>query len=542
MAKLINKQFIYILLLMLLMALSSIVLNGIDFKQVLVIGISMFSLLIFIFLLILINSYLPYLVTKILLIALSSAFMLAHFSELVNIYITEMSFYEAFWDLLTTSFILESVKIYPIPAISFTIIFIVSQVLFYKVLSNKEESKTFKKLDNFIKTLLIILTFIFLIISSSLTRMISSFCFYQLSKESRTFEYLVQQPNKDDIYAQVGNNKNVVHIILESYADIFTDDNIYPNLTPNFKKLKQKGIIFENLEQIKYSEYSEAGNFISNRGRMMYLGENKNKNDIGLTYVLNKAGYYNVFMRGASKNAGGFKFTETYSKQQGVDEFWSLETFEEKYDKLEKSSWGVKDSTMFNEALLKYKELSSKKQPFYLGLFTIDTHIDQEMSNACKGAINLMGDGLLNDVACTDYMVNDFIKKLSKLPNFKNTLIVIHADHMPYFADHLLKDQKLKQFGLILNTGKKPFVQEQTAYLFDIPKTIIKNLEIETNAKFLLGEDITTDFIRDKKLKREFINKPIDVDMYDYSDKAAYKVIARIIAFFVNDTYYGLLD
>tara|TARA_Y100001960_G_C14745301_1_gene865292 strand:- start:616 stop:2226 length:1611 start_codon:yes stop_codon:yes gene_type:complete len=533
-----KKYYIYNFLLAVILIASSFVFKSAYFNNLPAVIINILSLFSFTALLMLLHSFFLNILSKVCLTTLFGFFVIAYFAEVINYHITEMTFYEAFWDLLSFSFIYESAKVYPMAVGLFTVLFAFIIAIFWKIMCLQTQDKLLKNKDKVLKVFLILLTFAITLITSSLFGMIRSYSLYQISKPVRSFEYLRQQPEKQDIIAEVGNGKNVVHIILESYADVFTNDSYYPNLTPNINSLKNDAIVLNNMQQINYAKYSEAGNLISNKGRMIYTGGESHPNDIGLTYVLKQAGYYNVFMRGATKNAGGFKFSEVYSKEQGVDEYWTLETFKEKNIDFDSSKWGVKDSSLFKQALAKYKSLLAKEQPFYLGLFTLDTHVDQIMSKECKGLANLTNSDLLNAVSCTDRLVGRFIDELKSLPNFENTLIVIHADHMPYFARDLLKDRQTQQIGLVINSNKAPFVQNKDTYLFDIPQTIISNLEIKTNAKFLLGEDITTSFVREQKTKRETINEFPDLKLNDYSENAFYKIIYNFLSHYSNEEIY----
>tara|TARA_Y100000590_G_scaffold142326_1_gene163292 strand:+ start:682 stop:2298 length:1617 start_codon:yes stop_codon:yes gene_type:complete len=467
-------------------------------------------------------------VNLITLTTISFTYLIITFIEVANIKVTLVPFYETFWDLFNITFLVESLKSYPIPSLigSILIIILTAIICIFIKIGQSKKADT----NTAIKAVLVISMLSILITYSPIARCIKSFAEYQLTKDARKINYTNKLINKEDITVEVTNPKNVVHIILESFADSFTNNEKYPNLTPKLNELTKQGIYLNNLKQLKYSTYSEAGNFIASRGRMHFNSINL-ENDISTTYILKKAGYTNVFMRGATQQAGGPLFMKTYSKQQGIDEYITYETLNKNYDKSRSSNWGLEDSALFEQALNKYKELQNTGNPFYLGLFTLDTHAGQKQSIECTNKTyteTYYKIKVMKSVNCADTLITRFINKLKQLPNFENTLIIIHADHMPYFLekDGYYNDNKM--FGLLLNFDKS-FEQNKPTYLFDIPTTIINNAGIKTNAQFLLGEDISDkNFIRTQKTVKPFDNKKVDLKLNDYStDFNIYRSILR---------------
>lgn len=452
-------------------------------------------------------------------------YLVITFTEIANIKITLVPFYETFWDLINITFIIESLKSYPIPSISGFISLIIFTFISYNFIKNEQNKKINITTAKSLTLVLILLSL--LIIYSPLSRFIKSFAEYQLIKEARNINYTSKLINKENITVEVTNPKNIVHIILESFAESFTNNKKYPNLTPNINELSKQGIYLSNLKQLKYSTYSEAGNFIASRGRMHFNPANL-ENEISTTFILKKAGYINVFMRGDNKQAGGVLFPKIYSKEQGFDQYITFNDFKDKYSTDRISNWGLEDSALFDEALLKYKTLLNTGKPFYLGLSTLDTHVGQKPSKECINKHTKVSNiKAIDSVKCADTLITRFINKLKQLPNFKNTLIVIHADHIPYFAEQSKTDND-NMFGLFLNFNKS-FEQKKPTYLFDIPTTIISNSGIKTNAQFLLGEDISDkNFTRTQKTVKPFDNKKVDLKLNDYStDFNIYRSILR---------------
>ena len=464
-----------------------------------------------------------------LLTLISFAFLLIVFIEIASIKITLVSFYESFWDLANISFFFESARSHPIPSALATLALAALTYFAYIIIKIEQNKKA--KLDLFPRLAFVGLLLLLVILHSPFTRFIESYSAYQLTKDERQIKYSRTILAKDKITAEAVEPKNVVHIILESFAGSFTNQQRYPNLTPNLVKLQKEGINLTNFAQLNYAKYSSAGNFISSRGRMHFKNISL-QDDISITYLLKKAGYTNVFMRGAHKQAGGAIFNEIYSIEQGFDQYITFNDLKDDKN-AQVSGWGVEDSILFENALNKYKELQNKGNPFYLGLFTLDTHVGQSASKECLENPYNGNDSHIKSmisVKCTDTLLTRFINQLKQLPNFKNTLIVIHADHMPYFLEQQPKGTEDKMFGLLLNFGKT-FEQNKPVYLFDIPTTIINNVGIKTNAQFLLGEDISNkDFSRTQKTIKPFENKKPDLKLDDYSTE--FNIYRSILRFY----------
>ena len=459
---------------------------------------------------------------------LSFTYLIITFIEIANIKVTLVPFYETFWDLFNITFLVESLKSYPTPSLIGSILIIILTAIICIFIKIGQSKKSYA--NTAIKAALVISMLSILITYSPIARCIKSFAEYQLTKDARKINYTNKLINKEDITVEVTNPKNVVHIILESFADSFTSNEKYPNLTPKLNELTKQGIYLSNLKQLKYSTYSEAGNFIASRGRMHFNPANL-ENDISTTYILKKAGYTNVFMRGDNKQSGGVLFPKIYSKKQGFDQYITFNDFKNKYSTDRISNWGLEDSALFDEALLKYEELLKTDKPFYIGMSTLDTHVGQKPSKECinkKHTETYNNIKVMKSVNCADTLITRFINKLKQLPNFENTLIIIHADHMPYFLEQDGYDNDNKMFGLLLNFDKS-FEQSKPTYLFDIPTTIINNAGIKTNAKFLLGEDISDkSFVRTQKTVKPFDNKKVDLKLNDYStDFNIYRSILR---------------
>lgn len=453
----------------------------------------------FIYILLIINNSIfkkSFIKTKIaILCSISALFFLIVFAESICFYITNNTFDVAFWNLLSPSFVFESSLAQPI--VSILTIWFLAIIIFctYKLLKNYK----FTKLENTIKPIMLAICLIITINVSSLKGFLSALAEYQLSYVSRSIEYKESLiPLEKLKVSPIENPKNIIHILLESFPDEFTNNQLYPNLTPNLNKLKESAIVLDNMQQIPYAKYTEAGVILSTLGRS-HLSKTP-EHDLSIAYLLNKAGYNTATLRGARQAAGGAKMYDLHSEKNGFNILVNKKTLTQTNSRRSSSNWGFQDSILFNQAIKTIDQLAALNKPFYMSILTLDTHLGQKQSKECE-SINYSGRNSSYDIVqsakCTDYLIGKLLKHLEDKKLADNTIIIIHSDHMPRNLGRILTNQN-KQLGIIYN-AKKGFVQTKPTYLSDIPETIKSILNIKTNAKFLLGEDISKEFTRQIK-------------------------------------------
>lgn len=342
---------------------------------------------------------------------------------------------------------------------------------------------------------------------SSFTQMTEAYMDYsQMLVAANSTEYLRKILPLGDIHATPG--KNIVHIYLESLGDIYTDNNRFPGLTPNLTAYKNRGICAEAMLQTKSQANSYMGHLASECGRYCYIQPESDLHDLFLGQVLKKAGYNNVFMRGAGADMAG-PFTALYSKSNGYNTFISRKDLDKKYDASAVSGFGYSDDILFKEALEQYKKLLKGKRPFNLTVFTLDTHgFPQGLSETCKSRKCYDGpfaeDEMVQAVHCTDFILGAFINELSRLPKYEDLIIVIHGDHVQHMVTPAIMEDSQSIYAVIFGEGIKPYKQTSITYLMDLPETILSLAGIKTNAMFYVGEDFSKPIIREQTVKNAY--------------------------------------
>lgn len=314
--------------------------------------------------------------------------------------------------------------------------------------------------------------------------------------------------------------KNLVIIYMESLERIYTDNKIFPGLTPNLNQWRARGLDYAGYLTYPGADYTIAGLFASQCG-VPYLpspikaldGSGNNTNVTGfqpnlacLGDVLHAAGYDQAFMNGVDLSFAG---DGTFFRLHGFNQVLGLKQLDDLNGKpLPHPGWGLYDSDLFRLAAKKYAQLAAADKPFNLDVLTIDNHPPHgRPSPGCpKYAAN--DNDVLQAVHCTDYLVGKFLDTISKSPAFKNTVVVVMSDHQSMRSDAYPlypKWYKRRPLLFILNAGQGR--RAMRFYHMDIAPTVLHLMGVKTNATFLAGADRSAANAPNSPLE----NTPVDV-------------------------------
>ncbi|WP_055445246.1 sulfatase-like hydrolase/transferase [Lacinutrix himadriensis] len=307
---------------------------------------------------------------------------------------------------------------------------------------------------------------------------------------------------KDYVYAKdlkAEKGKNIVVISLESYERGFLEDDL-KKLTPNLNAFKNKYSFF-NMNQGDGSEWTTGSMYTYLTGTPMFFkgqGNSIFQNAVaskitGISHVLDKAGYNQLYLIGNPEFSGVNDLLKTY----GIKHF-EQSYYDEKYGK---QSFGVHDFDLFTEAKEQVLDLNNKNAPFALYLSTISTHLPNgKYDERMEKHISKKETDFEFMIASVDFMIQDFIKFLDTKGILENTTFYIFPDHliMGNSINVLEKmDKENRSLFLLSNANKEnlsTIKASQAIEQIDLPRIILEGAEIKHNAKFL------TDYIKgDKK-------------------------------------------
>lgn len=393
-------------------------------------------------------------------------------------------------------------------------------IYFYYKLFNK------KKVINFKYNLILKkMSFIFLILSIILHPLVNNIVsIYWFSSEKNIqndwliFSDFYKVPYISDIWKKM----NFIYIYLESFEKIYTNDNIFPWLTPNINQLKSKSILFDNLYQAYWSSWTIAWMVWSQCWIPLELPRSSN---ISWSWYLSKAYCIGDYLHDAWYDLNYiwwakllFAWKWDFYKTHKFDYLkWKDELESSLYDKNYQYSWWLYDDTNFDNLYNRFDELSKKDKPFWLFTITMDTHWDTwVLSNKCNWLkYNDDKNSILNSYHCTDYLLSDFIERIKKHPNFKDTVIFIWSDHYAMENNNSFdiidknRDSRWLLFMIYDSTNKYNKIINKKGDTLDIWATVLSYLWFKVDELWLWDNLFNENINRDPRIflskwKREY--------------------------------------
>lgn len=229
---------------------------------------------------------------------------------------------------------------------------------------------------------------------------------------------------------------NVLFVILESFSSaLMTSLGGEPDIAVQMDSLTAEGVLFTNFY---------ANSFRTDRGLVAILSgypaqpttsimkyPRKTQSIPAIAGSLRDAGYRTKYYYGGDAD---FTNMRSYLISSGFEGIVSDEDFAVS-ERL--SKWGAHDHLVFNHLLddLKAEAADSTdadgKRPFFRVLQTSSSHEPFEVP------YRRLANDRLNAFAYTDSCVGDFVKHFRRLPQWKNTVMVLVPDHLGAYPEHL---------------------------------------------------------------------------------------------------------
>lgn len=287
-----------------------------------------------------------------------------------------------------------------------------------------------------------------------------------------------------DAFADEGADKlSLVYIYLESYERTFLEQELFPNLSPNLRKLESEALSIRGIYNSSFMNWTVAGMTASQCGmpiaptpRPKYFrtpGEYTPGADC-IGDLLSDSGYDLSYIGGADL---GFSGKGRFYKGHGFDTVvGDHELFTELGPELPKSKWGAYDDAVFAKAKQEFIRLNSKGTPFALFLLTTASHPPQGYpSPSCADRkLKEFNQPMLAAINCSDQEVYEFIQWLRAQAN-KNLVIVAASDHLQVAGDLHGRLQQIKnRENLFIALGDPIPAGEinRTATMMDVAPTL----------------------------------------------------------------------
>lgn len=275
--------------------------------------------------------------------------------------------------------------------------------------------------------------------------------------------------------------------------------------TPNLDKLAKEGTYFSNCH---------ANSFRTDRGLVSincgWLGfptaslmkiPEKCESLPGIAKTLKKNGYTTDFWYGGDisfTNMGGFMLQNGFQKTTSDKNFTSSER---------SSNWGVPDEQMFSRVI---DDIAKRKdgKPWFTEVMTLSSHEPWDVP------YKRLSNKIHNSFAYSDHCLGMFMDKFKKMPEWKNTLVIIVPDH------GVLSDPKLSMSdynvvhiplvftgGAIINSKNIDVLMNQS----DIAATLLGQLGIPHN-DFAFSRDVLS---KSYSMPTAIYSSKVEMTFYD---------------------------
>lgn len=313
-----------------------------------------------------------------------------------------------------------------------------------------------------------------------------------LVKNIKNISYLTTQSTyleTDDFYDQsinfTKNPKNIIFLYLEQFERTYMNEEIFPGLTPNLKRLEKDAISFTNISSPYATNWTIAGMAASQCGIPLLTPIASENSMVGMDKFLSSAtcmgdilsnNSYNLNYIGGSDLdfAGKGKFYDTHGFDN-VQGWYELE--DRLINKSYRSSWGLYDDSLYEIINDKLDELKESDQNYGLFSLTLDTHHPNGyLSNSCNNKkYNDGSNAILNSIHCADLMASEFIENFINDKSFDNTILVVLSDHLALknTASSMLEMGDRKNLFYIFKKNASSQLINKPGSVLDVAPTIL---------------------------------------------------------------------
>ncbi|HZY81367.1 MAG TPA: LTA synthase family protein [Cyclobacteriaceae bacterium] len=279
---------------------------------------------------------------------------------------------------------------------------------------------------------------------------------------------------------------NILLIVLES----FTSKIVNPEITPELTNLMHEGIFFDSfyasgdrtdkgivaiLSGYPAQPRSSIIKYPKKTGSLPYLSRS-----------LENEGYHTSFVYGGDI---GFANMESYLTTAGFSNVTEDDDFPSSIDQ---SKWGIHDHFVFDRLLA---ECDTASRPFFKMMLTLSSHepFDVPLEPRFREG-NDDGSLFINACHYTDKSLGDFIRKAKTTDWWKNTWIIITADHghrLPDAQDELAEKSRFKIPMLWLGgaVSKPDTIVHTTGGQTDIVNSVLAQVG-KPDGEFVFSKDI----------------------------------------------------
>jgi phosphoglycerol transferase MdoB-like AlkP superfamily enzyme len=311
--------------------------------------------------------------------------------------------------------------------------------------------------------------------------------------EPDTAKKLVEQllSKKDTLQTQLitPSKPNIIIIILESFtSNVIEPLGGKPHVTPGFNEWSKKGILFDRV--FASGDRSDKGivailsGYPAQPTSSIIKYTSKTEKLPQISKILMSNGYSSAFYYGGEIN---FANMNSYFVSGGYEELITLSNFPKKDLN---SKWGAHDHVVFSRLLA---DIEKADTPFFKVMFSLSSHDPFDVPHKSRFAGLDWSSRYLNSIHYTDSCLNDFLNKAMETDWWKNTWILLVADHGVMYPVNTLNNAPEKYKIPMLWLGGALNIYDtavsSTLSQTDIPLMITNQLGIE-DSSFIFSKDV----------------------------------------------------
>ena len=280
---------------------------------------------------------------------------------------------------------------------------------------------------------------------------------------------------------------NVILIIWESFTEKALNMVVEEKpVIKFFKELQKDGIYFSNAYASGDRTDKGLSAILSSypalpKGSIVNFPQ-KASNLSGLGNIFLENNYTTNFYYGGESEFANIK---SYVSSQNFQKLITKNDFAEKDMN---SKWGAHDNVVKDKIL---KDLGYKNEPFFTTWLTLSSHEPFETPVPSVFIGNKKETKFLNSLHYTDSVIYTFINELKKLPVWKNTLVIISADHGHYLpiTGKRADDFRIPLLWLGGALNKKSLIINKTVSQLDIAGSLERQFQF-TKSDFPFGKNL----------------------------------------------------
>ena len=280
---------------------------------------------------------------------------------------------------------------------------------------------------------------------------------------------------------------NVIVILWESFTEKVLNKSIDGKpVIKFFPELMKEGIYFSNCYSSGDRTDKGIGAVLSGypalpKGSIVNYPEKTTKLQ-GLGKIFSDNGYTTQFYYGGEPE---FMNIKSYLNGQ---KFQQLITKEDFKDADMNSKWGAHDDVVMKKIM---NDIPKRKDPFFTTWLTLSSHEPFETPVKTVFNGNDKETKFLNSLHYTDSVVYSFINELKKMPSWKNTIVIISADHGHYLpvTGKRADDYRIPVLWLGGALKKQNSVIDETVSQLDMAGSLAEQLHFKTDP-FPFGKNV----------------------------------------------------